>query len=110
MFHASIETVCCLLSEIVMYRAVSRCPAVLKIAYVVQGIRNVCVQRPGRCFSRFSLPSRRESGGFKYHAIILLAVQLYYPPCKLVCCCVVDRSDSVRQEPGLRLGRQLSGN
>jgi hypothetical protein len=52
----------------------------------------------------------RKSGGFKYHAIILLAVQLYYPSCKSVCCCLMDRSDSVRQEHGLSLGRRLPGN
>jgi hypothetical protein len=57
MFHASIETICGLLFVMVMYRTGSRFPAVLKIAYVVQGTRNVYVHSPGRCVSWFSIPS-----------------------------------------------------
>lgn len=52
----------------------------MKIAYVVQVTNDVCARRRGRCVSCFSFHWGRKSGGFKYHAIILLAVQLCCPP------------------------------
>jgi hypothetical protein len=82
MFLGGIKVLCCLLF---VYRPGSRCPAVLKIASVMQRTRNVYVHRPGRCVKWFFfLPGEEVWCIWKPRLnIIRTVIQLCYPGCTL---------------------------